>query len=50
METAEAWARERGFNSVALTSHVTRSEARAFYEWLGYRVEATSHLMRKTLG
>lgn len=49
MACAEVWARQRGFCSVALTSQVGRTEAHAFYEGLGYRVEATSHLMRKTL-
>jgi GNAT superfamily N-acetyltransferase len=49
METAERWAGQRGFTSVALTSHITRFGAHAFYERLGYRIEATSHLMRKRL-
>jgi GNAT superfamily N-acetyltransferase len=49
MEVAERWAGQRGFMSVALASHVARSEAHAFYERLGYRIEATSHLMRKKL-
>ena len=49
MEVAERWAGQRGFMSVALTSHVARAEAHAFYERLGYRIEATSHLMRKKL-
>ena len=49
MEVAERWAGQRGFMSVALTSHVARAEAHAFYERLGYRIEATSHLMREKL-
>jgi GNAT superfamily N-acetyltransferase len=49
MAAAEAWAEERGFRSVALGSHVSRSEAHAFYESLGYRNEATSHQFRKML-
>jgi GNAT superfamily N-acetyltransferase len=49
MNTAEKWATERGVAFVALISHVARSDAHAFYERLGYRIEATSHLMRKTL-
>jgi GNAT superfamily N-acetyltransferase len=49
METAERWAKERAFDSVALTSQIARTEAHAFYERLGYRIEATSHLMRKKL-
>jgi GNAT superfamily N-acetyltransferase len=49
METAERWAGQRSFTSVALASHIARSGAHAFYERLGYRIEATSHLMRKRL-
>lgn len=49
MAAAEAWARDRGFTSVALSSQITRSEAHSFYEAIGYRVAATSHLFRKTL-
>jgi GNAT superfamily N-acetyltransferase len=49
MEVADKWAGQRGFTSVALTSHIARSEAHVFYERLGYRIEATSHLMRKKL-
>jgi ribosomal protein S18 acetylase RimI-like enzyme len=49
MEAAETWAAERGFGSVALTSQVTREEAHAFYERLGYERIATSLLLRKTL-
>ena len=50
MAAAEAWAADRGFTSVALASHISRSGAHAFYQALGYRVEATSHLMRKIVG
>ena len=49
MEVADKWAGQRGFTSVALTSHIARSEAHVFYERLGYPIEATSHLMRKKL-
>jgi GNAT superfamily N-acetyltransferase len=49
MAAAEAWAEDRGFSSVALGSHVSRANAHAFYESLGYRNEATSHQFRKTL-
>jgi GNAT superfamily N-acetyltransferase len=49
MAAAEAWAEDRGFRSVALGSNVSRSDAHAFYESLGYRNEATSHQFRKTL-
>lgn len=50
MTAVECWARERGFRSVALTSQVTRDDAHAFYERLGYRNAATSHLLRKQIG
>lgn len=49
MAAAEAWAAERGFASVALTSQVAREEAHAFYERLGYERVASSLLLRKTL-
>jgi len=49
MATAEAWAMDRGFTSVALASQVSRAEAHAFYEAIGYRRAATSHLFRKAL-
>jgi GNAT superfamily N-acetyltransferase len=50
MAAAEGWAAERGFRSVALASNVVRAEAHAFYEGIGYRREATSHLFRKEIG
>jgi GNAT superfamily N-acetyltransferase len=49
MEAAEGWARDHGFRSVALTSHISREGAHAFYAALGYRIVATSHLLRKEL-
>lgn len=49
METAEKWAEARSFTSVALSSSIVREEAHALYQRLGYRIEATSHLMRKRL-
>lgn len=50
MQVAERWAEAQGYGSVALSSNVVRSTAHAFYQRLGYRIEATSQLMRKTLG
>ena len=47
MNVAERWAANRGFSSVALTSSVSRSGAHSFYERIGYKAEATSHLFRK---
>ena len=49
MAAAEAHATDRGFNSVALGSNISRSGAHAFYESLGYRNEGTSHQFRKML-
>lgn len=49
MAAAERWARDHGFHSVALTSHIKRACAHAFYAALGYHIAATSHLLRKAL-
>lgn len=49
MAAAEAWARANGLTHVVLHTREDRADARAFYEHLGYRQVATSHLMRKTL-
>ena len=48
MIAAEKWAADRGFTSVVLASHMSRSDAHAFYESIGDRREGTSHLFRKT--
>lgn len=49
MAAAEAWARTRGLTHVVLHMREDRDDARAFYEHLGYRKVATSHLMRNAL-
>ena len=49
MQTAEDWARERGFTSIALATQVTRDDAKEFYASLGYERAATSDLMRKKI-
>ncbi len=49
MATAERWASERGFRSVALASQIDRDDAYAFYTRLGYRQTATSHFLRKNI-
>ena len=49
MSMAERWALERGYSSIALTSNISRSGAHSFYNRLGYKIEATSHLLRKQL-
>lgn len=45
MREAEAWARSRGLAATSLYTRVDRDRARAFYERIGYRLKATSHLM-----
>jgi GNAT superfamily N-acetyltransferase len=49
MAAAERWAAERGYHSVSLSSNIVRAEAHAFYEAIGYRRFASSHLFRKEL-
>ena len=49
MSMAESWALERGYSSIALTSNISRCGAHSFYNRLGYKIEATSHLFRKQL-
>jgi GNAT superfamily N-acetyltransferase len=45
MQAAEQWAASRGVGSVALYTRIDREQARAFYERIGYRLRATSHLL-----
>ncbi len=45
MREAEAWAEGRQLASTALYTRIDRERARAFYERIGYRLKATSHLM-----
>jgi len=45
MREAEAWAGSRKLASTALYTRVDRDRARRFYERIGYRLKATSHLM-----
>lgn len=47
MQTAEAWAREKGCTSVALYSRVDRDRAHRFYERLGYEKKLASVQLRK---
>jgi GNAT superfamily N-acetyltransferase len=49
MAAAERWASDRGYQSVSLSSNIARAEAHAFYEAIGYRRFASSHLFRKEL-
>jgi GNAT superfamily N-acetyltransferase len=50
MAAAERWAREHRCRSVALSSNIVRAPAHAFYRALGYRIAATSYVLRKPLG
>jgi GNAT superfamily N-acetyltransferase len=45
MREAEAWAARQGLTSTALYTRIDRDRSRAFYERIGYRLKATSHLM-----
>jgi GNAT superfamily N-acetyltransferase len=49
MAAAERWSREHRCRSVALSSNVARAPAHAFYKALGYRIAATSYVLRKPL-
>lgn len=49
MAAVEGWALTRGLTHIVLHTRVDRDDARAFYEHLGYRWAATSHLMSKPL-
>jgi GNAT superfamily N-acetyltransferase len=44
MREAEAWAAARELASTALYTRIDRDRARTFYERIGYRLKATSHL------
>ena len=45
MREAEAWAAGRGLGATSLYTRTDRDRAHAFYERIGYRLKATSHLM-----
>ena len=47
MAQAEVWAQEHGFAEVRLRSGLHRTEAREFYQSLGYELAKTSHMFRK---
>lgn len=49
MAAAENWGSERGCGSVVLSSNIARAPAHGFYAALGYRVSATSLVLRKAL-
>jgi len=45
MREVEAWAGSRKLASTVLYTRIDRDRARMFYERIGYRLKATSHLM-----
>ena len=45
MREAEEWAARRGLATIALYTRIDRDRARVFYERIGYRLKATSHLL-----
>ena len=49
MTAAERWGSGRRCRSIVLSSNITRGLAHAFYAALGYRVSATSLVLRKEL-
>ncbi|MBV8769607.1 MAG: GNAT family N-acetyltransferase [Hyphomicrobiales bacterium] len=49
VRAAETWAISRGIDRVVLHTRIDREDARRFYERIGYKVTATSHLMTKCL-
>ena len=50
MAAAEQWARAAGYDAVRLSTNTARSEARPFYEALGYALLKTQYALRKPLG
>jgi N-acetylglutamate synthase-like GNAT family acetyltransferase len=50
VDSAERWARGKGFESIFVRSSVARVEAHPFYESLGYLRAKTQHAYRKDLG
>jgi len=49
MRHAELWSREKGCQALRLRSNVTRKNAHAFYERMGYKKIKTSWMLRKEL-
>ncbi len=47
---AERWAGARGLGSAALYTRTDRERARRFFERIGYRLQATSHLLGRGSG
>jgi GNAT superfamily N-acetyltransferase len=49
MQSAEDWAREKGYAVVKLRSNIVRHAAHAFYKQLGYKIPKTQHVFEKEL-
>ena len=49
LEAAEEWARGHGLTVMSLRSNQLRTDARAFYEHLGFTVTKTQNTFRKNL-
>jgi GNAT superfamily N-acetyltransferase len=49
MRHAEQWAREQGCKTIRLRSNVIRERAHRFYDRLGYELQKTQKVFRKTL-
>jgi GNAT superfamily N-acetyltransferase len=49
VEAAEDWAVNHGLSVMSLRSNHLRTDARGFYEHLGYKVTKTQNAFRKTL-
>lgn len=49
MASAEAWARERGYEVVSIPTNVIRVEAHEFYKSRGYQVLKSQYKLRKRL-
>ena len=49
MATAELWATEHGYGSIALYSRTDRDDADAFYSQMGFRAKAIAQLLQKRL-
>jgi GNAT superfamily N-acetyltransferase len=50
VERGEAWAREKGLNTIGVHSNVVRERAHSFYLRLGYAVTKSQKVFRKSLG
>jgi GNAT superfamily N-acetyltransferase len=49
MAAAERWAKSRGVKLLRLRTEISRADAHAFYESLGYARLKTQHVYRKPL-